>query len=114
MWENDRRKIIFLAYCNRYILPLLCFFRAGIYRERRPHNVTVFGRFIFPVFIVQHRWHAASVAAYLLCLPKRVSQKMTPEHIRWDDVSFSDKYGLPILFAVIAFAAFACYFLHIV
>jgi hypothetical protein len=114
MWENDRRRIIFLAYCNRYILPLLCFF-VPVFIGRDDRITLLYlgvAFFLFSLYNIvgtRLRWRHIYCAYQNGC-----RKKMTPEHIRWDDVSFSDKYGLPILFAVIAFAAFACYFLPIV
>ncbi len=37
-------------------------------------------------------------------------EKMTPDNIRWDTLSFADKYGGPILFIVFSLIAFICYF----
>ena len=112
MWHSNKRKIIFLAYCNRFIFPLISFFVpvfvGGNDQIRLLYlGVSFFVLSVYNIVGVLFKWK------HICCAHQSMSsKKMTPDSIQWDTVSFADKYEMPIVFIVFSIVAIVCYFIN--
>ena len=113
MWHSNKRKIIFLAYCNRFVFPLSSFFVpvlvGGNDRIRLLYlGISFLVLSVYNIVGVLFKWK------HIYCAHQSMSRKkMTPDNIEWDTVTFADKYGIPIVFIVFSIIAFVCYFINV-
>ena len=106
MWPDEKRRIIILAYCNRFVFPLAAMFVPLFIKHAQLLGYGISLSFLALYNILGTLFRCKHV----YCAHQdRAHQKMTPENIQWDRVSFSDKYGLPIVFAVLAVVCFLCF-----
>ena len=96
MWHRNKRKIIFLAYCDQFVFPLISFF------------VPILVLSVYNIVGVLFKWK------HIYCAHQSMShKKMTPDNIEWDTVTFADKYGVPIVFVAFSIVAIVCYFINV-
>ena len=113
MWHSNTRKIKFLAYCNRFVFPLISYFVpifvGGNDRTRLLYlGVSFFALSVYNIVGVLFKWK------HIYCAHQSMShKKMTPDNIQWDTLSFADKYALHIVFVVFSIVAIVCYFANI-
>ena len=113
MWNSSKKKIIFLAYCNQYVFPLLCFFVPILVGDNERVRLLYLG----VSFFVLSAYNIVGVLLkwkHIYCAHQNMShRKMTPDNIQWENVSFADKYGVPILFIVFSIVATVFYFINV-
>lgn len=111
MWHSNKKNIIFFAYCNRFVFPLISFFVpilvGGNDRIRLLYlGVSFFVLSVYNIVGVLFEWK------HIYCAHQSMShKKMTPDNIQWDTVSFADKYGMQIVFIAFSIILVICYFL---
>lgn len=109
MW-NNKKAIVFLAYCNRFVFPLIAFFVPILFGGNDKTSMLCLGI----AFCILSTYNILGVLLkwkHIYCAYQSMShKKMTPDNIQWDTLSFADKYGLPFVFIVASVGAIICYF----
>ena len=106
MWNSERRKILILAYFDCYVFPLITVFLPlfiGTTDKSRLLYLSIF-ILVFSVYkIIGFRleWK------HVYCSYQRSTrQKMTPDDIRFENLSFLEKYALFIILIVVSVISF--------
>ena len=113
MRNSNNKTIILLAYCNRFVFPLISFFVpifVGCDDSARVLylGISFFALSVYNIVGVLLKWK------HIYCAHQSMShKKMTPGNIQWDTLSFSDKYALHIVFVVFSIVAIVCYFANV-
>lgn len=104
MAHSNKKAIIILAYCNRFVFPLLAFFIPVFVGSNNSTRVLYLGISLFclaayHVIGVLLKWKHVYCA-----LQSMAHRKMTPDNIQWDTVGFADKFGLSIVLILFSVA----------
>ena len=114
MKKSHRRRIIILAYCNRYLFPCLALF---VPMALVPLHRSEF-LLMLTLGIAELAYAAYELIGYLcrwthiFCSYQNAYHAaMTPEDVNWGWVKRSDAYGIPAIFGGIGIIAIVAAFL---
>lgn len=102
------RRIIWMAYVHRWILPIAAFFLLILFQKKR--QVLALGILcvlfsLYSLFGYVCRWR------HIYCSFQNSShEKMTPWKIRWNTVRKRDAYGVPAFFGILGATMILLYF----
>lgn len=114
MWKNQRKTILFLAYFGKFILPAILVLASLLSKLIFENDETILLCLSVSLLLMAAyntigywlRWKHI----YCICQHSK-RQNMTPENIQWDEMSFGDIYGIPIVFSVVGLIGIFCYFI---
>ena len=114
IWKNERKKIIFLAYFGNFIFPALLVLASLLSKVISKNDETILlclsiSLLLMAAYNMIGYWFRWKHIYCIYQLSKR--QKLTPENIQWDEMSFGDIYGIPIVFSVVGLIGIFCYFI---
>lgn len=114
MWKGDKNKIVFLAYFNRYIFPMVSMLLAFFLADNK-HEILINMAVVSLVLGLYNILGALLKWKHIYCSLQNVSrQVMTPDKIDWREFSFSDKYGMGILLSSFAVIIFILSFVNVI
>ena len=110
----NKKIIIFLTYCNRYVFWVASI-AIPIIIANDKHTIMLFWGFSILILSLYNIIGTLLKWKHIYCTLQNIShQEMTPDKTEWDKFSFSDKYVIHIASCFFALVIFACYFLNIV
>ena len=114
MKKFNRRRIIILAYCNRYLFPCLTVFvpmalvplHQNEFLFMLTLGIAVLTYAVYELVGYLCRWR------HIFCSYQNAYHApMTPEDVDWEWVNKSDAYGIPAIFGGIGIVAIIAAFL---
>ena len=114
MSELNKRIIIILAYCNRFVFPIAAIVVPIIFADNS-HKKFLFWGISCVILAIYNTLGALLKWKHIYCaLQDMTHQLMTPDKIDWKKFSFSDKYGIAIVLSALAGVIFVLSFFNVI
>ena len=114
MLKSKKKKIIFLANCNRFVFPLAAFLIPALLTRFSGRGMGIMLLYLGISLVIFSAYNIIGALLkwkHIYCaLQSMTRKKMTPDNIEWYEFGFADKYGAPLIFTALYIAMLILYF----
>lgn len=111
--NQHNRTILFFAYFGNYILPTFLVLASLLSKLISKDDETILLCLSISLLLMA----AYNMIGYLFrwkhiyCMHQLSNRRrMTPENIQWEEMTFADAYGIPLVFTIVGLIGIVCYF----